>query len=549
MIDFQSSAEDQKLQQDFDCPSAIFFVISASICTFKKHKTWKPELIVKIVKFRNRLPVLLVVFMFQVLAPGLTRGQGSWYWNSSLNSEASLLSGVVVAGESGIASIYYNPANITEMNYSNLSLSANLFTFTIFNAENALGTDFPADRLQFSVQPRIITLTLRPKKKPDLFIEIAYYTRNKYYYLINQGSSANLDLIPSNPGDESYSADFYYRWSNQNLHGGAGIGYKISESLSLGYSLLVSYTDDQFYNLVTANAFVMPPAPSASQGQLLASTMYQLNYSLYDVRLLNKLGLHWKRNNWSLGFNITPPSLKLFGDGKVIKQYTYSNIHKDPESDEVSSAYSGGRQKKCISHFKDPFSVAAGINYHASSGKTILLFNAEYFFGIPTYTYIEARTDPGEYGYDFTSGDPKEWLSFASNHKPVLNLGIAIKQRISRDLMLSGGYRTDFNYLSPIKDAEFQNYNTRRIYSFDIYHATYGLSYSFTRGSLILGMQFSYGRKRNQDQIVNLTEPVEYIDESIIPLTGMINSNVDVKYNDILLYFSFVFNFLKDKAD
>jgi hypothetical protein len=475
--------------------------------------------------------------------------QGSWYWNPSLNSEASLLSGVVVAGESGIASIYYNPANITEMAYSNLSLSANLFTFTIFNADNALGTDFPADRLQFNIQPRIITLTFRPKKKPDLYIEIAYYTKNKYYYLVNQGIAINTDVIPSNPGNEYYTADYYYRWSYQNHHGGAGIGYKISESISLGYSLLISYTEDLFYNLITANTFMLPAVPSDGQGQLLAGSMYQLNYNPFDVRLINKLGMRWKNSNWSLGLNITAPSMKVFGDGKVIKQYTYTNIHKDPQDPEGSSAYSGGRQKKCASHFKDPLSMAAGINYYTSSGKTILLFNAEYFFGIPAYSYIEARSDPGEYGYNYGSDDPKEWLSFASKHKPILNLGLAIKQKISHDLTLSGGYRTDFNFISPIDEAEFQHYNTRSIYQYDIYHATYGLSYSYPRGSLILGMQFSHGRKRDQDQIVNLTEPVEYINESVIPLTGPVNSNVDVRYNDILLYFSFVFNFLKDKPD
>jgi hypothetical protein len=278
--------------------------------------------------------------------------------------------------------------------------------------------------------------------------------------VVNQGNAMNLDLIPSSPGTENYVADFYYRWSYQNHHGGAGIGYKVSESLSLGYSLLVSYTDDQFYNLVTANAFTLSADPSGGQNQLLAGSMYQMNYSMFDVRLLNKLGLHGKANNWSFGLNFTLPSLKVFGDGKVIRQYTYSNIHKDPESAEVSSLYSGGRQKKCTSHFKDPFSIAAGINYATRSGKTILLFNAEYFFGIQAYPYIEAKTDPGENGFDYTSGDPKEWLSFANQHEPILNLGVAIKQKISQDLTLSGGYRTDFNYTATIED-KFLNYNTR----------------------------------------------------------------------------------------
>ena len=52
-----------------------------------------------------------------------------------------------MAGESGIAAIYYNPATISEMKKTNLSLSANLFSTYFLNAKNALGSDLPAERL------------------------------------------------------------------------------------------------------------------------------------------------------------------------------------------------------------------------------------------------------------------------------------------------------------------------------------------------------------------------------------------------------------------
>ena len=69
--------------------------------------------------------------------------QGGRYWDQNLNSEAALLSGAVVAGEGGIAAIYYNPATISEMTRDNLSLSANLFFQYFFKANEALGADFP----------------------------------------------------------------------------------------------------------------------------------------------------------------------------------------------------------------------------------------------------------------------------------------------------------------------------------------------------------------------------------------------------------------------
>ena len=183
------------------------------------------------------------------------QAQASRYWDQTLNSEAALLSNAVVAGESGVAAIYYNPATISEMKRNNLSLSANLFSVSFSNAENALGADFPADRTQLDVYPRIITLTVNPKRKPDLTIEIAYFAKTNNYIQINQGTSLVKDIILSHPGEEYYTADYYARSKFEDYYGGAGFGYKLTKSLAIGFSTMVSYKDDQFYNLVTADAF------------------------------------------------------------------------------------------------------------------------------------------------------------------------------------------------------------------------------------------------------------------------------------------------------
>jgi hypothetical protein len=480
--------------------------------------------------------LLLALYTEQVEA------QGSWYWNQSLNAEASLLSGAVVAGESGIAAIFYNPATIPEMTRNNLSLSANLFSLTVYNARNALGTDFPANRTQLDIQPRVLTLTLNPRKKPDLTIEIAYFCKTNDYLQINQGTSLTADVITANPGDEHYTADFYFRTRFQDYYGGIGLGYKLSSSLAVGFSGMFSYKDDQYYNLITTSAFTGP----GSSEQYLSEAMYNLKYNMFDVRFITKLGLHWKKNLWSFGMNLNIPSLKIFGDGTVVKQYEYSNIHKIAGNPESSSTYYGGRQRKCSSHFKDPFSIAAGTNYYTASGNAVFLFTAEYFFGLSEFDYIEAKKEPGEDGYHYAPGEPEEWLSFKSQQRPMFNAGIAFRQRLSGELMFSGGFRTDFHYTKPVQEEEYLTHNQKVFYAFDLYHFNYGLGYGFKRGSIILGMQFTHGRANDQRQIVNLTEPVEYIDDAQLPLTGPINHNVQIRYNDVMIYFGFVFNFLKE---
>jgi hypothetical protein len=492
--------------------------------------------------FRTFFRAIFIICQL-LLSTEASRAQGGGrYWDQNLNSEAALLSGAVVAGESGIAAIYYNPATISEMHRNNLSLSANLFSVSVFNANNALGSDFPAERTQLDIYPRIITLTLIPKRKPEISIEMAYFTKTNEFMQINQGNSLTGDIVSSNPGVENYVADYYMRSKFQDYNGGAGFGYKLSSSLFIGLSGLISYKDDQYYNLITTSAFNL----QEQGGQTLSDARYHCKYNMFDVRFNAKLGIHYKRNLWAFGANISLPSVKIFGDGTVMKQYTYSNIHKEVGNPEGSSAFYGGRQRKCSAHFKDPLSIAAGANYYAPSGNSILLLTAEYFFGLSSFNYIEAHHDPGEDGYNFTPFEPEEWLSYGTRQKPLLNVGVAYKQQINEDLMFSGGFRTDFNYLEFPEDMEFPKYNHKTYYIFDVYHINYGLGYKFKRGSIILGMQFSHGRMNDQRQVVNLNEPEEYISEAQMPLTGPISNNVQIRYYDISVYLGFMFNFLKE---
>lgn len=489
----------------------------------------------------------LLAVQAMVFLSGPLQAQGGRYWDQNLNSEAALLSGAVVAGEAGIAAIYYNPATIPEMTTNNLSLSANLFSLYFFNAKNALGYDLPADRIQFDVYPRIITLTINPVRIPEMTIELAFYTKTSEYMQINKGTSQTTDIISSHPGEEEYVADYYLRSKFEEYHGGAGFGYKLSDALSLGFSGLISYKDDQYYNLVSAGAFTQPEEPD--QDQYLSGSGYHIKFTMFDVRLVTKLGLQFKQDLWTVGATLNLPSVKLFGNGTVVKQYEYSNIHGVTGNLAGSDRYYSGRQRMCPAHFKDPLSIAAGANYYTPSGRDVLLVTAEYFFGISSFEYIEAGDEPGEDGYNYSPVGPAEWLTFTSAHRPVLNAGIALKHRFNERLVFSGGFRTDFNYLYPPENGSFLEKNRKTNYIFDVYHVNSGLGFDFDRGSITIGMQYSYGRANQQRQIVNLTNPVEYITDEILPLTGYPTNEVTIRYNDLSIYCGFIFDFIKKQTD
>lgn len=62
--------------------------------------------------------------------------QSGNHWSGNFNEESSLISGAVVGGDARAASIFYNPAGISEIEPSNLSVNASLFSFFNLNASN-----------------------------------------------------------------------------------------------------------------------------------------------------------------------------------------------------------------------------------------------------------------------------------------------------------------------------------------------------------------------------------------------------------------------------
>lgn len=128
------------------------------------------------------------------------------------------------------------------------------------------------------------------------------------------------------------------------------------------------------------------------------------------------------------------------------------------------------------------------------------MFHASAIGPFSNFRYIEASDDPGEEGHYFGPASPDEWLSFITSRIPVFNIGVAYRQQLSKDIMFSGGFRTDFNALDERYNPEFPENNKKILYSFNVYHVNYRLGYTFKRGSNILGMQFSHGNTKDQRQ-------------------------------------------------
>jgi len=192
---------------------------------------------------------------------------------------------------------------------------------------------------------------------------------------------------------------------------------------------------------------------------------------------------------------------------------------------------------------KTPFSVAAGFTYKFPGGKRTLYTSMEFFSKIDPYRMVEAEesSDPGS-GYD--PGIPySEWLTYVSGARPVFNVALGYSTRLKENLLLMAGFRTDFNYQKNLDFGQYTGYNKIQNIDLDLYYITSGLSWKIFGQNLITGLQYSVGRTSDQQQIANLSDPVEYNADENLPLQGDRQYNMTSLFNSISIYFGASFNF------
>jgi hypothetical protein len=271
-----------------------------------------------------------------------------------------------------------------------------------------------------------------------------------------------------------------------------------------------------------------------------------------DYRLTWKAGCLYQTDNFSLGLSITTPSLGgIYSDGKrVTRAERQSNITMpgtgEPVPDYVIVDY---KEKKDVKvSYKTPFSIAAGFNYYLPGRKRIFYSSVEYFSNIDPYRMVEAE-ESQNIGPDFIFDElvQSEWLTFVSGGKSVLNVAVGYSWTLKKDLLLMGGFRTDFNSLKRLDYDPYSGLNKMQSLNLDRYNITCGLSWNILGQDIITGIQYTLGHSKDQKQLVNLSDPIEYDPADNLVLQGIRTNDMQMWFNSISLYFGAAFNFGGEK--
>lgn len=487
---------------------------------------------------------LLVLFIPIVLS-----AQSHNYWMRSFNEESSLLSGAVVGGGSGPSAIYYNPASISEVTASKLSINASLFSFVVTTVKNALGDGINLNATRLKVEPRFVSYMLKWKKHPNWSFEVAFLNNENFKMLYTEPVDKKMDILPTIPGQERYYAVTQYANSFRDDYVGLGGSVKVLENLYAGVSMFAAVKSLEYRANLNISAYSENDSISIAYAPFSSAFFINDNYlKMNDYRILFKGGLLYKARRWSCGLTVTTPSIGgIYSDGKrVLRNRSQENIINQ-ETNEVVPDYSVSdyREKGEMKiSYKTPLSIAAGFTWYSPGRMRIFYSSVEYFWGMEPY-----RMSFADEGEDILSGIYEsaipfnEWLTYVSGANPVFNAAFGYSWTLRKDLLLMGGFRTDFNYLKNYDFGEYTGYNRIINLNLDLYYITCGLSWEIKGQNFITGLQYTVGKTKDRKQLVNLSDPVEYNTVEMAPLQGNRENTMVTLYNAISLYFGASFNF------
>ncbi len=469
-----------------------------------------------------------VYFLF-LLFPVFAYAQPANYWTNSFNTEASLLSGAVVGGGAEITAIFYNPAGISDVEESRFDLNASLFYLENKRYNNPLGENTKMENWSFRVFPRFTSYVYQPKDN-KLSYQFAIFNRNSATTdIYNRVKNTNSDLIYHSSG-ETYTGLFDLTSEYDDYWGSMGISYKINEKWSAGVSFNISVQTLKYFRSVDANAIPTNYNDSAS----LVSSTWQSYEKIraYNWRFIGKMGVRYKENNWSVGLNITLPSVRLFGNADINKTISQTNIYYEQEK--IPDYYLNEYPTYVSFKLKDPLSISAGWMYKDKSRKSDYFITVEYFAPIKEYYMI----DPTK-GTSSTSTLGSNFSAYTFGNNPIFNIALGYKKTIKEKLSILAGFRTDFNPYIMGYNEKYWESNSFEALNINLYHLTGGIKFDYKKSSFIVGLQQSMGYKTGQEEFVNFSNPVSYNPETDLALQGVRNKDMSYFYNSIGFYLGF----------
>jgi hypothetical protein len=460
---------------------------------------------------------LLFVFFTQALAEGFA--QSGNYWSTNLNSEAALLGGAVVGGGSGVTSIFYNPAGISEIEKSNVTLNSSMLSLTSKSYLNAMGTGQDLSQMSFEVKPRFVSYQYRSKKIIELSWELSMFNKDAKNIFLHGSYTAPADKYGFNNGEQYYGyLDFLQRYND--YYAGIGTAYSINDKWKIGLSLLASIKDLTAISEAGTSIYMEGTGDYLTETTNLAGWHNYKMVSLMDVRVVSKIGVRYYVNReMSLGLTVSLPSLRVFSYANGKKVLDFNGI-KDNKGNPVPDYFKQETISYVKAQLRDPFSIAIGVRRRPFNSKNIYSITIEWFAKIKPYKAINAEEGKSifgeqEYGTEFSN--------YYMGNRSVINFAFGYKRVVRTNLELLFGFKSDFfsYYLPASFEKEHQTANTFIKVGADMLHLSSGANFIFkNKFKINLGGSLSYARSSRNKQFINFEDANWYDYDTHLALQG-----------------------------
>ena len=443
--------------------------------------------------------LLLCTALFLSLIFSLA-AQDTHYWTQQFGTRSALMSGAVLGGANDNTMIYYNPGAMGFMENTSVSVNANAYRIQAITIENALGdrVDFKSDQLG-SVP--LLAGGMINLKNQKFKLGYGFMAPVDFDFKGIARLDGNFDVIndTESPGQEELVAESGISTKVKELLIVLGGGYRINDHWSVGLSNMFNVRSQNYNRSLSAYVFPNEPLGGLAGGNLLE------NIDFYNVRYYAKIGLAYRTGSWSGGLTFTTPSVNFFGNGTTASNIAIRDLLLVSSTERVSGVATD-RQAKLKTKYRSPLSVALGLNYQGDrNGFGVAM---EYFGSVSSYSIMEP--EPGTFVRPASLAPELQsdlFLNTPVSARPVFNVALAYEYLIDQKWTYYLSARSDMSYFD--KDVNDRGGIKTTISSWDIYHATTGVTLKNEKTSLSLGLLLSTGKDNDYEQRGSLANPAE----------------------------------------
>ena len=418
-----------------------------------------------------------------VLSYGL-QGQDSHYYSIQPDSKGTLDGGTGTAGSRGLSAVFYNPGIISLFEKSNIGISGSLYSVDFVKVREGTGEFHDLSGNSFQVIPSIFAGTFKSKKNKKITMAYAYFNTGSYN---NRLSTEFVEVFEKeNSSYMAYRYDIRTRYSEDWV--GAGISYRINESLGLG---IIPYA--HFYTIQFMQRSHIDVSADNDINNLVFGIGDFRESRLFSPGLLLNMGLVYNKGNHEFGLTVITPRINVL-------PLAYSSVERSiteyNDSNDIKRAILDDADFKA--RIKRPWEINLGYAFlHKNKAFKI---RASLYTGNDKYVMGEESGSSIRIG-GFQLPNQHDFLPVTSNQM-TLNIGVGYEWNVKDDLKMVLGYRTDFSYFNK-GDYSYIDFTTVLIH-WDLHHISAGVNWQYKWLKLNTGIDYAFSYQKGISQFVDL---------------------------------------------